>query len=172
MPYPVSQEQTVTAVNNVLDTMVPKGHIDSLESEALSNKDWSCNFFGPTLLEEVCKVSGFKESDLVTTEYVAGAPLPASFDDNTFVNIAMLGEPSSLNHNFNILVSGAITYLIQTYVDNSVRIVQQFSHEVFMDNWKNISNNTNWAESYKLLFGVAPLDPSAEKWMQNQYVTL
>ncbi|MCC4858912.1 hypothetical protein AB6D02_23980 [Vibrio splendidus] len=172
MPNPVSKDQTVVAVNKVLEAMDPEGGIENLDTDELSNKDWSCNFFSPSVLEEVCKEVGKKAEDLDSKNYKTDAVLPDNFDDKAFVNISMMGEPSSLNHNFNILVADNTVYLIQTYVDQTVKIVQRFNIETFMQNWKNLSSNNNgWAAAYETLFGVKPGVESADTWMNVQYVT-
>jgi len=176
MPKPVTQDQTVEAVNLTLVEMKPEGNpIASLDTDALSDPAWSCNNFSPTLLEKVCAVTGFPEGALNTTKYAQGAALPNSFADGSFVNISMTGDPSALNHNFNILVSGGTTYLMEAFLNYAVRIVQSFDNERFITLWQNLSNNVDWQGAYAELFGVAPSsvvqDPPEDTWLTSQYVT-
>lgn len=177
MPNPVTKAQTTKAINDTLAQLDPQGlPIENLDTDAISNKEWSCNDFSPAVLREVCTITGTNPETLVTTRYAQGAELPAQFNDSTFVNISTLGDPSGLNHNFNILVSDGITYLIQTFIEHQVNIVRRFSNADFITNWNNLSNNVNWKESYNALFGVAPAnvveEPPENVWLQNQYVTL
>ena len=113
--------------------------------------------------------------NLDTKTYGQGDDLPAAFDDGTFVNISMLGDLSGLNHNFNILVSGGRTYLIQLFINRSVNIVRSFENGTFINHWHNLSNDNNWVESYIALFGVVPnqvvADPLNKTWLKCQYVT-
>jgi hypothetical protein len=177
MPNPVSQAQTVAAINQVLPTMNPPGApIQNLDTAAMSDPNWSCNNFSPAVLEAVCNLVGVDPSDLQSIAYQVGAQnLPDEFADQSFVNISMMGEPSSLNHNFNILVSGGTTYLIQAFEGQAVNIVRQFANATFITEWQNLSNNVNWTASYQALFGVAPVvvtpNPPVNTWLQSQYVT-
>jgi hypothetical protein len=171
MPHPVSQDQTVTAINEVLTggALKPPGQpIADLATQAMSDPQWSCNTYSPTVLERVQAVV----PGGVTTEYAQGAALPGAFADGDFVNVAMLGEPSALNHNFDVLVSGGTTYLTEAYLGHQVRIVQQFANADFIARWHDLSNDVNWVAAYTTLFGVAPADPPAHTWLQSQYVTL
>jgi hypothetical protein len=177
MPNPVTQDQTVQATNVALAQMDPPGvPIANLDTDALSNSEWSCNNFSPTVLDQVCVLTGTNPDNLQTTNYPQGGNLPDSFADATFVNISMLGEPSALNHNFNILVSGPTTYLIQVFVGKQVNIVRRLANADFITSWQNLSNNVNWQASYNTLFGVTPAsvvpNPPAATWLSNQYVTL
>lgn len=177
MPNPVTQDQTVLAINNALAELVPPGApIANLDTDALSNVAWSCNNFGPAVLDQICHITDTDPASLNTTNYAQGAELPAGFPDATFVNISMMGDPSALNHNFNILVSGGTTYLIQVFIGQQVNIVRRFANDVFMTLWGNLSNNVGWVDAYTMLFGVAPSAvvgvPPANVWLQNQYVTL
>jgi hypothetical protein len=177
MPNPVTQVQTVQAINTALAQMAPPGpHIVDLNTNALSNANWSCNNFAPAILEQICIITGTNPVNLHTATYDQGNPhLPGAFADNTFVNISMLGEPSALNHNFNILVSGGTTYLIQAYSGHQVNIVRRFPNAAFILHWHNLSNNVNWQAAYTTLFGVAPNavvnHPPVATWLTTQYVT-
>lgn len=175
MPKPVTQEQTVEAINAVLATMEPPLVIENLNTDALSDKNWSCNNFAPTVLEKVCEITGIDSNHLQSVEFEQGKDLPNEFADASFVNISMLGDPSTLNHNFNILVLGEITYLIQAFVDKQVNIVRRFPNGTFIENWHNLSKNVNWMVSYNALFGLAPdsvvTNPPEETWLSYQYVT-
>lgn len=177
MPNPVSQDQTVLAINKALAQLDPPGEpIDSLNTDALSNPRWSCNNFSPTALEEICEITNTPIEDLNTTEYPRNSALPDAFEDGSFVNISMMGDPSELNHNFNILVSGETTYLIQVFIDLEVNIVRSFPNAYFIENWHGLAKDEDWAGSYYALFGVAPKnvikDPPENTWLQSQYVTL
>lgn len=176
MPNPVSQDQTVTAINTVLATMDPPTKIPDLGTDQMSDPNWSCNNFSPAVLDQICILTGTNPEDLNSVEYTQGAALPAGFADGSFVNISMLGEPSALNHNFNILVSGGITYLSQAYVGQSVNIVRRFDNADFITLWQNLSNNVDWTDAYNELFGVAPAtvlggDPPENTWLTSQWVT-
>ena len=175
MPNPVSQAQTVSAVNKALEQLKPKGKaIDNLDTNAMSDPGWSCNNFAPSVLEEICLATRSQDK-LKTQKYLQGDQLPAAFDDGTFVNISMMGEPSELNHNFNILVSGETTYLIQVYINRSVNIVRRFANADFIKHWRNLSNNNDWVNSYIALFGVDPNQVVGnlpdKTWLTEQYVT-
>ena len=172
----VTQAQTVSAVNKTLEQSNPKGNaIDKLDTNAMSDPSWSCNNFAPSVLEEICLITKTSEENLNTKQYLQGDKLPAAFDDGTFVNISMMGDPSDLNHNFNILVSGERTYLIQVFVKRSVKIVRSFENGNFIKHWHNLSNSIDWVNSYIALFGVAPSDvvktPPDKTWLKEQYVT-
>lgn len=176
MPNPVSQQQTVDAINHALAQMQPPGApIADLDTNDLSNPAWSCNNFSPLVLEQVCILTGTNPQTLTTTAYAQGATLPGSFTNATFVNISMMGEPSALNHNFNILVSEGTTYLIQVFIDQTVNIVRRFDNADFITHWHNLSNDVHWQEAYQALFGVAPAavveQPPQHTWLVNQYVT-
>lgn len=178
MPTPVTQDQTVQAINDILVISVPAGlPIPDLDTNQLSDPAWSCNNFSPALLDKVCQIVEVDPVNLNTQEYAVDAQLPQGFNDQTFVNISMMGEPSALNHNFNILVSGGTTYLIQVFLDQAVNIVRRFENQVFIDHWHALSrsNNDNWAADYEALFGVAPAAvvaaPPAQTWLASQYVT-
>jgi hypothetical protein len=176
MPNPVTQMQTVSAVNTALQQLQPPGNaIDNLDTNAMSNLSWSCNNFGPSVIEQICLITNTNPENLNTPNYHQGANLPAAFADGTFVNISMKGEPSLLNHNFNILVSGGTTYLIQAYIDRSVGIVRRFANGDFIRHWHNLSNDINWVNSYISLFGVAPNDvvanPPNGTWLKEQRVS-
>ncbi len=178
MPNPVSQVQTVEAINAELATMKPlPAPVADLQSTARSNKGWSCNSFAPAVLERVCGIVGKQVGELQTKDYAKGDALPDSFADNTFANVSMMGDPSALNHNFNILVSGGTTYLIQAYVDQEVDIVRRFPNASFITQWKNLADDATWQDAYAALFDVTPAavlggDPPAESWLKSQYVTL
>jgi hypothetical protein len=176
MPNPVTQVQTVGAVNTALQQLQPPGNpIVNLDTNAMSNLSWSCNNFSPSVLDAICLLTNTNPEDLNTQNYGQGANLPAAFADGTFVNISMTGEPSKLNHNFNILVSGGTTYLIQVYIEHSVNIVRLFANVDFITHWHNLSNNINWVNSYFALFGVAPnqvvANPPINTWLKGQNVT-
>lgn len=176
MPNKVTQDDTVKAVNTALQELKPPGKaIENLGTDAMSDKNWSCYNFSPSVLEQICKITKTSDENLNTKEYCPGANLPASFANETFVNIAMTGEPSLLNHNFNILVSGGTTYLIQVFVKHSVKIVQSFENANFITHWHNLSNNINWVDSYFALFGVRPNqvveNPPISTWLTCQNVT-
>jgi hypothetical protein len=175
MPKEVTQDQTVMAVNMTLQQPDLMGNpINNLGTDAMSNPGWPCNTFGPDLLTQICKITNTSEENLKSKEYPQGANLPAAFDNGTFVNISMMGEPSQLNHNFNILVSGGTTYLIQVYINRSVNIVRRFANGDFITHWHNLSN-INWVNSYIALFGVVPnqvvVNPPNTTWLKGQYVT-
>ena len=176
MPHPVSQSQTVQAINETLGMMRPPGQpIANLNTNEMSNPAWSCNSFAPALLETICRIIGVPVDSLHDVEYHRGAALPGNFTNDAFVNISMMGDPSPLNHNFNILVSGGITYLIQAYTEKQVYIVRRFLNATFITNWHNLSNNVNWTNAYTALFGVAPNsvvpNPPPSTWLATQYVT-
>ncbi|QSQ19787.1 hypothetical protein JY651_31445 [Pyxidicoccus parkwayensis] len=177
MPNPVTQVQTVQAINAALAQMVPPGMpIVDLNTNALSNANWSCNSFGPLVLEQICLITGTNPDNLQTATYARGSPnLPVGFANNTFVNISMSGDPSTLNHNFNILVSGGTTYLIQAFIDHPVNIVRRFPNATFIARWHDLSNNINWQAAYTTLFGVAPNvvvpNPPVATWLASQHVT-
>lgn len=176
MPNEVTQDKTVRAVNTTLEKSNPKGNaIDNLGTDAMSDPDWSCNNFSPSVFEQICLITNTSEENLKSKEYPQGANLPAAFDDGTFVNISMMGKPSELNHNFNILVSGERSYLIQVFINRRVKIVRSFENGSFINHWHNLSNNINWVESYNALFGVVPnqvvANPPNGTWLEQQYVT-
>lgn len=175
-----TKEQTVTAVNNVLEQAhqidnLKEIAIDNLVTEVMSDPGLSCMDFSPRVLTQICKITNMNPEDLDTKTYRQGANLPAVFADGTFVNILMKGDPSGLNHNFNILVSGEMTYLIQTFIKHSVRIVRSFESGDFIKHWHNLSDNDNWVASYSALFGVEPKnvveDLPNKTWLEEQYVT-
>ena len=171
-----TREQTVQAINEVLAQMNPPGEaIANLDTDALSNPAWSCNNFSPAVLDRICTITETNPDNLNTVRYARDGDLPDNFNDGAFVNISMLGDPSGLNHNFNILVSGETTYLIQVFVDHQVNIVRRFNNADFIQHWHNLSDNANWANSYEFLFGVAPAavvdDLPAGTWLQEQFVT-
>ena len=73
MPNPVTQDQTVQATNVALAQMDPPGApIANLDTDALSDPGWSCNNFSPTVLEQVCALTGTNPNDLQTTDYPQG----------------------------------------------------------------------------------------------------
>jgi hypothetical protein len=175
---PVTQAQVVQAVNAVLATMDPPAEIDNLDTALMSDPGWSCNEFGPDVLTQVCAVTGTPIDDLTTTRYDVGAALPDGFPDATFVNISMLGEPSALNHNVNILVSDGTTYLIQAFVGQSVPVVRRLPNADFLAGWGTVSGigGGDWQAAYADLFGIAPgtvvPEPPQATWLAYQYVTL
>lgn len=176
MPNPVNQDQAVCAIDFALVQLDPPGdRIVNLDTNAVSNPEWSCNNFSPAVLDQVCEITGTPIDSLNTVEYPRDGALPDAFPKNTFVNISMMGDPSKLNHNFNILVSGETTYLIQVFVGFNVNIVRRFPNATFIENWHSLANNELWADSYNALFGVAPNtvveNPPQDTWLQNQYVT-
>jgi hypothetical protein len=175
-----TKEQIVTAVNNVLKEGHEKANltkisIDNLVTEVMSDPGFACMDFSPRVLDQICKITNTLPNKLDTKTYDKDKDLPAVFDDGTFVNIVMLGQPSPLNHNFNILVSGEMTYLIQTFVDRQVNIVRRFANGDFIRHWHNLSNNNDWVGSYIALFGVAPNqvvdDLPNTTWLKEQHVS-
>lgn len=172
-----TKEEALSAINDSLSKLNPPGDgIESLETVAMSDPNWSCNNFSPEVLEQICAITNTPLEDLDTTEYPANEDLPDSFPDGTFVNISMMGEPSTLNHNFNILVSGGTTYLIQVFINFEVNIVRRFDNATFIEHWHNLANNENWASSYNELFGVDPNEVvggqlPANTWLLRQYVS-
>ena len=173
MPNPVTQEQIFAAINVTLLKMEPQGKaIVSLDTETLSDPNWSCNTFSPMILEEICKATKIDPEKLNSKEYDKAMALPGKFDDKTLINISMMGEPSTLNHNFNIFILGDTTYLIQVFLGKSVKIVQRFLNETFLTYWHNLSDDSKWIEAYNNLFGVSPADKPSPSWLSAQYVTL
>ncbi|MGC0151955.1 hypothetical protein ACPRNU_05790 [Chromobacterium vaccinii] len=178
MPNPVTPQQTVDALNAALAQMSPPGDpVDTLDTGEMSDPAWSCNTFAPLLLEKVCAEIGVDPYSLDTESYVAGAALPQAFPNQSFVNISMMGEPSALNHNFNILVDGYTVWLIEAFVDQTVPIVKRFDSAVFFQLWNSLSGggNGDWSDAYMTLFSVGPdqvvYPPPQNTWLHNQYVT-
>lgn len=177
MPSPVTQANTIKAINETLAIMDPVGTpILNLNTNDLSSPEWSCNNFSPALLDKICSVIGVPIDSINSVLYANGNQLPDNFANNTFVNISMMGNPSDLNHNFNILISGDDTYLIQTFVGRSVNIVRRFNNQIFINNWHALGNNGAWQAAYQSLFGVNPSDviqnPPQASWLQEQYVSI
>lgn len=174
MPYNVTVEQVVCALNKTFAAMQPKGAaIRNLHDVDQSLPEWSCNQFATTLLDEI---SG-NQGNVPSLRYNAGSELPQSMENGSFVNISMFGEPSALHHNFNIFISGESTYVIQAFLNRSVDVVRQLDTPVFWGAWTELSNNANneWQDAYSALFGVAPRDIFAgtlpAKWLDYQYVS-
>lgn len=157
----------------------PCDPVETLDSEALSNPDVPCTWFSPAVFERVCTQ---RKQEYKTTTYKKGDRLPVAFDDGSFVNIAMIGDPSGLNHVFNILVSGADTYLIQTFVNCAVPVVQKFATPEFLKSWHDLATDEKWQDAYVFLFGVTPEEvqgkadvPGAvpeHSWLQEQHVSI
>lgn len=175
MPYHIDSDTALAALNRTLALMQPPGTpMASLTTRALSSPQWSCNDFGPTLLSEVVG----RGPAPVTMEYKAGdAPLPR-FADGDFVNIMMQGDPSGLNHNFNILVSGPQIYLFEAFLGHTVQIVRVFDAATFQAHWRDLSAGQGgiWKPAYLALFGVDPDQVAATSadavWFQSQYVSV
>ncbi|WP_434629211.1 hypothetical protein [Chromobacterium sp. CV08] len=178
MPNPVTPQQTVSALNAALAQMNPPGDpVDGLDTGAMSDPAWSCNTFAPLLLDQVCAETDTDPNSLNTESYAAGSALPQAFPDQSFVNISTMGEPSALNHNFNILVDGYTVWLIEAFVDQTVPIVKRFDSAEFFQLWNSLSGggDGDWSDAYMTLFSVAPdqvvEQPPQNTWLSNQYVT-
>lgn len=176
MPSPINPDQTVTVINQALQTTNAGFTISDLNTTQKSRADWSCNNFASDILVYAYNVTGSKEKS--QREYKRDDSLPDSFDNATLVNISMLGEPSSLNHNFNIFVNNDLrtTYIIQAFLNHEVNIITRIQNEVFISEWRNLSNKDKWKQSYSNLFGVDPknVEPDLQEdqiWLSYQYVS-
>lgn len=175
VPFHIDPDTALAALDNTLLLMRPPGApIPTLTTPAASSPQWSCNDFGPTLLRQV--IGGGAEP--ASMEYKAGdTPLP-TFADGDFVNIMMQGDPSGLNHNFNILVSGPQIYLFEAFLGHTVQIVRAFDAAAFQAQWRDLSAGQGgiWKPAYLALFGVDPDQVAATGadavWFQSQYVSV
>ncbi|MBF4621327.1 hypothetical protein [Clavibacter sp. VKM Ac-2542] len=170
MSTQISDAIALSTLQDVLSHMDPPGTVESLTSGEQSNAKWSCNVLGPRLFKAMGGKTAFQK------EIRAGGELP-KIADRSFANISLMGEPSSLNHNFCILVSGTKIYLMQGFVDNVVTIVRPMDAVKFGAAWAALSDNKNWKEAYKYLFGidpaaVLPKRPLGPKWLGSQWVSV
>lgn len=175
MPHDVTSTLALSALNATLAQMSPPGMaLATLTTPAVSDPEWSCNTFAPLMLEMVLLR---RDRPLRTTPYLADAALP-SFADGDFVNIVLLGDPSPLIHNVNILVAGDQVYLFQAYLEQVVDLVRVFDSVTFHALWHDLCAGRAglWKHAYQALFGVDPdqvvdTDPDTA-WFQSQYVSV
>ncbi|XQA63212.1 hypothetical protein ACM9XD_07680 [Xanthomonas sacchari] len=174
MPHDVTPALALSALNATLAQLQPAGTaLATLTSPAVSNPAWSCNTFAPLMLEMVLLR---RDRPMRTRVYFADAALP-TFGDGDFVNIVLLGDPSQLFHNVNILVDGERVYLFQAYLEQVVDVVREFDSMTFYALWHDLCAGRAglWKHGYQALFGVDPdqvadTDPDAV-WFQTQYVS-
>lgn len=150
----IDEALVLNATNLALSEMKPVVVLESLDSNDMSDPNWSCNFFAPSTLEKVILASGGKEN----TKNYKGNPesWPSSFPENSFVNIMIMYKESSLNHNFNVYFDkNGSSYLIQAYVDKEVRITTPLQQSEFIATWKMLATE-HWAAAYEKLFYAKP----------------
>ncbi|MET0550888.1 MAG: hypothetical protein ABW002_16625 [Xanthomonas sp.] len=175
MPHDVPPALALSALNATLTQLHPPGTaLATLTSPAVSDPAWSCKTFAPLMLEMVLLR---RDRPLRTTPYLADAALP-TFADGDFVNIVLLGDPSQLIHNVNVLVAGDRVYLFQAYLEQVVDVVRVFESTTFYTLWHDLCAGRAglWKHAYQALFGVDPnqvvdTDPDTA-WFQSQYVSL
>ncbi len=175
MPHDVTPALALSALNATLAQLQPAGTaLATLTTPTVSCPEWSCNTFAPLMLEMVLLR---RDRPLRTRLYLADAALP-TFGDGDFVNLVLLGDPSQLIHNFNILVAGERVYLFQAYLEQVVDVVRVFESVTFHALWHDLCAGRAglWKRAYQGLFGVDPdqvvdTDPDAV-WFQTQYVSV
>lgn len=168
---PITDDMVLEQTNMALYELAPPPQqpLASLDSGQLSDPAWSCNMFGPLLLEKMEKASqGHPEP---SQEYKDNPDAwPDGFPAQSFVNFSMSFEQSVSNHNYNVYFHGSeICYLLQVYLDQSVRISTPRSSNWFIGLWKQLAT-PKWAAAYQTLFGVAP--PQEDNRYQSQWVTV
>lgn len=168
---PITDDMVLQQTNIVLYELVPPPQqpLASLNSGQLSDPAWSCNFFGGPLLGRMIDASQGAPED---PQQYPGDPAtwPDGFPDQSFVNFSMSFEQSVSNHNYNVYFQASGTcYLIQVYLDNSVRISTPRSSNWFIGLWKQLATD-EWATAYQTLFGVAP--PQENNGYVSQWVTV
>lgn len=164
----IDKALVLKATNLALSEMKPVVVLESLDSNDMSDPNWSCNFFAPSTLEKVIVGSGGKE---ITKSYKWNSETwPSSFPENSFVNIMIKYKESSLNHNFNVYFDkNDSSYLIQAYVDKEVRITTPLRNSEFISTWKMLATE-HWAVAYEKLFYVKP--HIQENTYDEQHVTV
>lgn len=167
---PVIDDQMVlTASNRALAELIPPGApLDSLNSVAKSDPEWSCNNFGPAVLQYVSEAA---QSEGETTNY-KGDPStwPESFPEQSLVNFSINFKNSSSNHNFNVYFKANNgSYRLQVYIGNSIQISTFQSSDWFIALWKQLATE-EWATAYETLFYVKPVTEGNA--YTEQYVTV
>lgn len=175
MPHDVTPALALSALNATLAQMSPPGMaLATLTTPAVSDPTWSCNGFAPLMLEMVLVR---RDRPLRTKVYLADAALP-TFADGDFVNIVLLGDPSPLIHNVDLLIAGDRIYLFQAYLGQVVDLVQVFASETFHALWQDLcaGHASRWKPAYQALFGVDPdqvMKTAPDTvWFQSQYVNV
>lgn len=165
----INDQLVLDATNKAIRELNAGTPLTSLDSTNKSNAQCSCNNFAPMTLENVIDALDNPKSE--TTEYKNNpANWPNSFPDQSFVNFTMFFNESSSNHNFNVYFkAGNKSYLIQTYVDESIRISTPQSSSEFINLWKQLATN-DWAAAYEKLFYVKPKTEGNS--YTSQYVTV
>ncbi|WAS95510.1 hypothetical protein [Nannocystis punicea] len=164
----ITNSLVLDATNKALHDLDKSFSLPSLSSDKKSNKDWSCNFFAGANLEYVETASRGTQAQ---NNYGRDASQwPDRFAEQTFVNFSMAFKDSGANHNFNVFFdAGGSAFLIQTYLNNSVRISTPQRADDFIRLWKQLAG-TNWATAYEALFYVRP--PTQNNEYTSQWVTV
>lgn len=164
----ITNQLVLDATNAALHGLKPAGSLPSLSSDKKSDKAWSCNNFGPATLEQVITASKGKEKQ--TTYQKDPQTWPKTFPPKTFVNFMVFYKDSSLNHNFNVYVeSDNASFLIQAYLDHTIRISTPHKLAEFISLWHELGTD-NWAKAYEKLFYVKP--QTQANLYDVQYVTV
>lgn len=154
----IDAKLVLAAANRALAELSPHGVLDALDSQVKGNADWSCNNFGPGMLGYVIEAS---EGEANTSTYKGiSSDWPASFPLNCLVNFMILFKESSENHNFNVYFDGVNSaFLIQVYVDHTIRISTPHDAKDFISTWRLLGTK-DWAGAYEKLFYVQPKNMS------------
>ncbi|MDC0716818.1 hypothetical protein [Nannocystis bainbridge] len=164
----ITNSLVLAATNDALHELDKNFSLPSLSSDKMSNSGWSCNYFAGANLEFVETAS--RGTQVQRNYGVDPSQWPDQFAAQTFVNFSMSFEVSGANHNFNVFFdAGGSAYLIQTYLDRSIRISTPQSASEFVRQWKLLAG-ANWASAYETLFYVRP--PTQNNKYTSQWVTV
>lgn len=152
----IEESMVLQAVNDALAELQQSITLDSLQSNAMSQASCPCTAFGPSVLALMGKALAYSAGEVdLMSEPLLGVPNTVA--NQSFCNVMLMSKDySMLNHNFSVyFASNQQVYLIQTFVEHSVRISRPMAKEDLLKLWGQLWSDS-WRVAYEGLFGVAP----------------